>query len=858
MTRGIQVKRRKLPVKFLDRLDEEVRAEFHRLLGLARQSIQMELKNAPADLESALPIISSSANASIEPLRQSLHNRRAMAELQALRDYQRRLDYGAPLSPVQVPESVVRDVVEKVVPWTDDWILFDQARARKPLGPAQKPEEEVVPLSQIVGLQPLSALELTNSLKWQGLIVLLKHEGENVYSVIQGSGYVLAAMITRLPAVQAVVWHVPSESTKLEGRVESLDWVVSAAQVLTDPYTYRVPSLLEPVADLARQWTTEDEFLAAATGVEAVGLQEVREQSKQKDAEVVAAWVVQDARSFQQKESVAEGVAKRLREEVAQSAARRFAFVRGWKQATMFAKEDGLESLNELDWGRLWVWARKATIMKQQPTLVWGFTPGQQVEVRNIQGEWVGALVDRIDGPELRVVRADGQYRMVRSGQDIRPLADIDTTADSQYISSMSIDLTIPEFNVVIPAGSNSYRIEKELEPVTAELNSFALPVSKTTWERSLDILRREYARLEAECRVKTEWDEFRPNAAADCIRVFFEQRGLPVQRINKKTQTPAMDKETLQALAAMGDDLANLVIEAREARSKLSQLEAWAEYAEAGEVQPNWNQLGTPMGRYSCASPNLQNRITEIRETIEAPEGYRFVSLDLGQAEYVTWASLSGDPLLSKAFLDGTDFHLMMIDQVREAAPSVDLHEKDPRKSGKTINFALLYQMKAFALAKMLGLTTEEAQQLIDAYAQRAPLATAYVQQVLAEARRTGQVSTKFGRVRFMPEMRKSLKPAEMHEASKTAWHHHNAGTAAELLKIKQVKVWKALRKQWTSDQVRMVLQMHDEIVLLVKVELVQEVVDLALAKFQEPIQGFLPFKVDCRTGRNWLEVSK
>jgi DNA polymerase-1 len=298
--------------------------------------------------------------------------------------------------------------------------------------------------------------------------------------------------------------------------------------------------------------------------------------------------------------------------------------------------------------------------------------------------------------------------------------------------------------------------------------------------------------------------------------------------------------------------------METREKMAIASQLKAWEPFAFAGSVKATWHQYGTPHGRYSCEDPNLQSRVLPIRETIEPEPDWLFTSCDLGQAEYVTWASLSGDTTLGRSFAEKKDFHRTMYEEIHAAAPEVDLYEADPRQAGKTINFALLYLMQPFTLAKRLGLTTAEAQRLIEAYQARAPQATTYIQRVIEAAKESGQITTKFGRSRAMPDLKKA-RGARLHELSKTAWHHHNAGTAAELLKIKQAKVWNALQREKLSpDRAKLIVNFHDEIICTARKDVVREVEAIMLEKFNEPTPGFLPFRVDQRTGANWLEISK
>jgi DNA polymerase-1 len=413
--------------------------------------------------------------------------------------------------------------------------------------------------------------------------------------------------------------------------------------------------------------------------------------------------------------------------------------------------------------------------------------------------------------------------------------------------------LSDPKFNVSLPKGSASYALEVGLVDCTEELNRAALRVDLDIWRKNWSSLtaRAELAAVAAE--KASGMFGFRANSPKDCREVFIAKRGLTPLHVTPKG-SPSIDMDCLKAWADQGDSLAPLVMESREAITKLSQLEGWRQYASEGKVQANWNQLGQPHGRYSCDSPNLQSRILEVRETVVAHPGYQFVSLDLGQAEYLTWASLSKDPLLSSIFRSGQDLHQAMFDSIKEELPG--FKTDNPRKTGKTINFALLYLMKPYSLAGQLGCSTEEALRIMGIYSSRAPRAVEYINETLNEITARGFTETAFGR-RRQAKLADFKGPA-LHEARKTAWHHHNAGTAAELLKIKQLRLWTEMRKNFSQEQARMVIQFHDEIILEVREDVLSEVQQLSLQEFKRPIDGFLDFAIDQRTGSNWLTISK
>jgi len=452
----------------------------------------------------------------------------------------------------------------------------------------------------------------------------------------------------------------------------------------------------------------------------------------------------------------------------------------------------------------------------------------------------------------LKVKREDGSIRAV---SDLSKVVRVTSKADEG--APVYKGYFLPKFGVSIPEGSISHDMESALAPITHQMNQSPLRVNEETWRVNYQRVSETYAELEKRCRDISGDVTFRPNAPRDCVREFGVKRNLPLGRVGA-SGTPSVDKEVLQSLANLGDLLAPVVIEAREVLSTLGQLEKWQPYAKSGYVQCNWDQFGQPHGRYTSDNPNLQNRVLEVRETIEPRPGYSFVSADWGAAEYVTWASLSKDIRLSKVFQEGADVHAEMGQELQALCPSRVLSEINPRSFGKTINFAILYKMQPWTLAKSLGVQVSEAEDIISSYEERAPQAAEYVETILHQAARNGYVETAFGRRLACPNLR-SLKGPAAHQLRKTVWHHHNAGTAAELLKMKMVAVEAALRKSEISvDDAKIVMNMHDEMILEVRDPLVAKVSDIVMAEMKSQIPGFLPFRVDLRVGKSWLAISK
>jgi DNA polymerase-1 len=387
-----------------------------------------------------------------------------------------------------------------------------------------------------------------------------------------------------------------------------------------------------------------------------------------------------------------------------------------------------------------------------------------------------------------------------------------------------------------------SAELERRLEPITAELNAYPLRVNKAQWQVNYDAADYIAGSLVQYCRYLAKSDLFRPNSPADC------RNALGVE---------SSDKDTLTGLANSGVALAEAVLDARSAIACLSQLRKWTTVAEYGAVQPVWNSLGTPHGRYTSERPCLNNRIRPIRQTIEPDPGFSFLSMDLSQAEYVVWSSLSGDLTLSELFLSGQDFHTAMAELVLTLVPDWDLKGAEPRQAGKTLNFSILYLMMPYTLAIKLGCSVAVARKIIKIYYKRARNGIRYIHRVLADAHELGFVETYFGRRRYCFDYQNGAGEREKHEIEKTLWSHRNAGTAAELVKFKQCEIWETLRREgFTANQVRLSLNMYDQLCWSVRDDLIPDVQPIVTEIWNRRVKGFLPFRSAITQGKTWGEL--
>ena len=882
------VKKSRLPFLFFNSLEDEATQEWRSLMGRTRAVLEAEILNSDPDPEDQaiegdqIPLERGAASGPLRKSTQPMRDRiSAQKHEQEIRAFERRFIYGAPLMPQHQFRPLNRDKLLRLLTFEGGRIQLVEGAVKDPQEPTY---EEVVVLSEVTNTGELKAEELRAVMNGKRQQVrLTKRPGEELYLATNGQETVFLARMARVPALQAEI-SAPEmvEQERDVGATED-GMLARTFMVLVQNDVYRVPSVLEPLAHRARRYP-EKVLRVLQTGERSEEEEKIREKALNFDTKKVRLWkqLYEQHRAAGKTETqAAEETRKDPRwkraEDLAETARDLAAKVEerwdGWRKDLLsavqsteaLAADDGIELEGPIDLVALKREAEKGNYRQETDELMGriqeAYTEGDDVFIMDVRGIWHAGEVTKVSEEGVRVRRTDGTSRLVADVNRIQTpeeKAGLDGEFARWYNNDMDT-ITIDRFKVLLPAGSASRKIEAAIEPWTAELNSTALKVDEETYRRNLAQVQASFEKKQEEARSITGNPKFRCNAPTDCVEEFIGKRELTPERLTGKG-VPSIDKDTLMVWQHAGDELAGVVIEAREARSTLSQLEKWAPFVKAGEVQATWNSLGQPHGRYTADTPNLTNRVVEIRETVTARDGYVLTSCDLGQAEYVTWASLSNDPTLSAIFKAESDLHERMWMEIQSAGAAPNLHETTPRQAGKTVNFALLYRMQPFSLAKKLGISRDEAARLIRAWEERAPVAVAYREEVLEEARRTGQVSTKFGRTREIPELKTARGP-KLHELQKTAWHHHNAGTAAELVKIKQIKTMRRIRDAGIGpEQCRIALQMFDEVILEVEASAQNEVCEIMKKAFEEDVPGqrFLKFHVDQRTGRNWREISK
>ena len=275
------------------------------------------------------------------------------------------------------------------------------------------------------------------------------------------------------------------------------------------------------------------------------------------------------------------------------------------------------------------------------------------------------------------------------------------------------------------------------------------------------------------------------------------------------------------------------------------------------GRVHTSYNQTVAATGRLSSTDPNLQNipvRSEEgrrIRQAFIAPEGYKMLAADYSQVELRIMAHLSEDKTLLKAFADGVDVHKATAAEV--FALPLDEVESEQRRAAKAINFGLIYGMSAFGLAKQLNIGRYEAQDYIDTYFARYPGVKDYMDKTREQAREKGYVETVFGRRLYLPEIN-ARNGQRRQYAERTAINAPMQGTAADIIKRAMISVDTALSRSKVDSKV--VMQVHDELVVEVLQKDVDAVVDLLRMEMEQAASLKVPLIVDIGIGDNWDEA--
>jgi DNA polymerase I - 3''-5'' exonuclease and polymerase domains len=278
---------------------------------------------------------------------------------------------------------------------------------------------------------------------------------------------------------------------------------------------------------------------------------------------------------------------------------------------------------------------------------------------------------------------------------------------------------------------------------------------------------------------------------------------------------------------------------------------------SKTGRIHTSYNQTIAATGRLSSTEPNLQNIPTrgeegqKIRSAFVAQKGYKFLGLDYSQIELRLAAHLSGDKKMIKAFRDKEDIHRATAAEINE----VELEEvtKQMRYEAKAINFGILYGQGPHGLAQNAKIPYKHAQEFIAKYFEAYPSIRKMIDKSINEARENGYATTIFGRKRYLPEL-DSNNVMIRRGAERMAINTPLQGTAADLIKLAMINIAEAIKDH--DDEIKMLLQIHDELIFEIK----EDKIDTWLPKLKDLMENAItlkvPIVVDLAIGDNWGEL--
>jgi DNA polymerase-1 len=349
----------------------------------------------------------------------------------------------------------------------------------------------------------------------------------------------------------------------------------------------------------------------------------------------------------------------------------------------------------------------------------------------------------------------------------------------------------------------------------------------------------------------------FNINSSQQLGKILFDKLKLPVV---KKTKTGySTDGDVLTKLSVQHDLPLEILGYRNLSKLKSTYLDALPKliHPKTGRIHTSYNQTVTATGRLSSSDPNLQNipiRAEEgsrIRQAFIPEEGWAIVSADYSQIELRILAHLSHDETLVEAFQKDEDIHARTASEI--FGVPMDQVTPSMRREAKVINFGIIYGMSAYGLSQQLGSDPKIAQAYIDEYFKKYPKVQTYIENSLEEARQKGYVTTLLHRRRYFPDIQ-SPTTAIRQASERMAINSPLQGTAADIIKVAMIHIQNRIEELGLL--IKMVMQVHDELVFEVPEEELQRALPMIQNEMETVMELSVPLKVSIHSGKNWAEA--
>ncbi len=352
--------------------------------------------------------------------------------------------------------------------------------------------------------------------------------------------------------------------------------------------------------------------------------------------------------------------------------------------------------------------------------------------------------------------------------------------------------------------------------------------------------------------------EEFNINSTKQLGQILFDKLGLPVIR---KTKTGySTNIEVLEKLYNQHDIIPKIIEYRQLVKLKSTYIDGLITviHKRTSKIYSNFNQTVTVTGRISSTEPNLQNIPIkfdvgrDIRKAfVPTNTDYLLLDADYSQIELRVLAHISKDVHLIQAFQEGKDIHAATASKVF----NVPIEEVTPlqRSRAKAVNFGIVYGISDYGLSENLHITKKEAQKYIDEYFHKYDGVKKYMEDIITQGKEEGYVTTLLNRRRYIPEL-KSKNYVQRAFGERTAMNTPIQGSAADIIKIAMVQVYKELKSKKLKS--RMILQVHDELIVEIHKDEIEEVQDIVKYQMENAAHLDVPLKVDMHLGDNWYDI--
>ncbi|MBC7235705.1 MAG: DNA polymerase I [Chloroflexi bacterium] len=462
-------------------------------------------------------------------------------------------------------------------------------------------------------------------------------------------------------------------------------------------------------------------------------------------------------------------------------------------------------------------------------------------------------------------IEMTGIEELIGSGRNQITMAQVRVSKAAPYAGA-DADVTLRLLDVLRPEleARNQWKLFAEMEmpliPVLVDMEMHGMVIDVEYLDTMSEVINDRLDELTADV-YRLAGHEFNISSTQQLGEVLFDELGLKVIRRTKTGYSTAQD--VLEELAGEHEIVAKILEYRQYEKLRSTYVDALRQLInpDTGRIHTSFNQTATSTGRLSSSDPNLQNIPVrtelgrQVRRAFIAPEGHVLLGCDYSQVELRVLAHVSQDPEMLAAFSRDEDVHAT----TAAAIFGVPLQEVTPeqRSLAKSINFGLMYGMSSFGLAARTDLDIAQAEQFIANYFRRFRQVKEYLENTIRQATEKGYVETIMGRRRYFPELTQpQVNPQIRRAAERAAVNMPIQGSAADIIKLASIDLHRKLKELGLRSA--LVLQVHDELVLEVPEEELDQARELTVDTMSHAYELSVPLKVEVGVGKNWMEMKK